>query len=286
MDFSRGRSDGLIYPSLSEFSTVYCDPHSQRLCIVYKEEIDVFLEFSYFFDDPVDVGNLISGSSSFSKTSLNIWKFTDHVLLKADSENFEHCFTSVWDECNCAVVWAFFGIAFLWDQNENWPFPVPRPLIHFPNLQACWVQHFHSIIFRLWNSSTGIPSLPLALFVVMLAKAHLNIPDCLALGEWSHHHDCLGHEDHFCTVLCILSCHLFLISSASFSSTLFLSFIVSIFAWNVPLVSLIFLERSLVFPILWEGFLISPCYSLERCIKMDISFLFSFAFHFSFHSYL
>ena len=92
--------------------------------IVNKAEIDVFLELSCFFDDPADVGNLISGSSAFSKTSLNIWKFTVHVLLKPGLENFEHYFTSVWDECNCAVVWAFFGIAFLWDWNENWPFPV------------------------------------------------------------------------------------------------------------------------------------------------------------------
>ena len=83
--------------------------------IVNKAEIDVFLELSCFFDDPADVGNLISGSSTFSKTSLNIWKFTVHVLLKPGLENFEHYITSVWDKCNCAVVWAFFGIAFLWD---------------------------------------------------------------------------------------------------------------------------------------------------------------------------
>ena len=58
--------------------------------IVNKAEVDVFLEVSCFFDDPVDVGNLISASSAFSKSSLNIWKFTVHVLLKTDSENFEH----------------------------------------------------------------------------------------------------------------------------------------------------------------------------------------------------
>ena len=92
--------------------------------IVNKAEIDVFLEFSCFFHDPADVGNLISVSSAFSKTSLNIRKFTVHILLKSGLENFEHYFTSMWDECTCAVVWAFLGIAFLWDCNENWPFPV------------------------------------------------------------------------------------------------------------------------------------------------------------------
>ena len=70
--------------------------------IVNKAEIDVFLELSCFFYDPVDIGNLISGSSAFSKTSLNIWKFTVQVLLKPGLENFEHYFTR--DECNCAVV--------------------------------------------------------------------------------------------------------------------------------------------------------------------------------------
>ena len=83
--------------------------------VVNKTEVDVFLELSCFFDDPVDAGNLISGSSAFSKTSLNIWKFMFHVLLKRGLENFEHYFASVWDECNCVVVWTFFGIVFLWD---------------------------------------------------------------------------------------------------------------------------------------------------------------------------
>ena len=63
--------------------------------IVNKAEVDVFLELSCIFDDPADVGNLISGSSAFSKTSLNIWKFTVHVLLEPGLENFEHFFTSV-----------------------------------------------------------------------------------------------------------------------------------------------------------------------------------------------
>ena len=132
--------------SLSEFFTVHCDPH-KGFGVVNKAEIDVFLELSCFFDDLADVGNLISGSSAFPKSSLNIWKFMVHVLLKPELENFEHYFTSMWDECKCVVVWAFFCIAFLRDWNENGPFPVLWSLLSFPNLLAYWVQHFHSIIF-------------------------------------------------------------------------------------------------------------------------------------------
>ena len=80
----------------------------------------------------------------------------------------------------------------------------------------------------------------------------LCIPGCLALGEWSHHHDYLGHEDLFCILLLVVySCHLYLISSASVRSLPFLSFIVPIFIWKVLLVSLIFLKRSLVFSIMF-----------------------------------
>ena len=115
--------------------------------VINEAETDVFLELSCFFDDPTNFGNLISDFSAFSKTSLKFWKFTVHVLLKPGLENFEHYFTSVWDECNCAVVWILFGITFLWDWNEKWPFPILWPLLGFPNVLAYLVQHFHSIIF-------------------------------------------------------------------------------------------------------------------------------------------
>ena len=91
--------------------------------IINEAEVDVFLEFFCLFNDLTDVGHLISGSSACSKSSLNIWKFLVHILLKPRLENFEHYFASMWDEYNCVVVWTFFGIAFLWDWNENWPFP-------------------------------------------------------------------------------------------------------------------------------------------------------------------
>ena len=134
--------------------------------VVNKAEVDVFLELSCFLDDPLDVGSfLISGSSAFSKSSLNIWKFRVHVLLKPGLENIEHYFASMWDECNCAIFCAFFGIAFLWDWNENWPFPVDQ-CGHCWVFQICWhidCSTFKVSSFRIWNSSTGIPSPPLAL---------------------------------------------------------------------------------------------------------------------------
>ena len=131
-----------------------------------------------------DVSNLISGSSAFSKFSLNIWKFMVHVLLKPGLENFEHYLASVWDECNCAVVWAFFGIVFLWDWNENWFF---QSCGHCWVFQICWhieCSIFTASSFRIWNSSPGIPSPSLALFVVVLSKAHLTLHSRMSGSRW------------------------------------------------------------------------------------------------------
>ena len=133
-----------LFQNFPEFVVIYI---VKGFGIVNKAKMDVFLELSCFFCDPANIGNLISGSSTFSKFSLNIWKFMVHVLLKPGLENFEHYFTSVWDECSCVVVWAFFAIAFLWDWNENWSFPDLGPPLSFPNLLAYWVEHFHSITF-------------------------------------------------------------------------------------------------------------------------------------------
>ena len=85
----------VLYSHLFQNFPQFIVIHTVGFGIVNKAEIDVFLELSFFFHDPVDVGNLISGSSAFSKTSLNIWKFMVHILLKAGLENFEHYFTSV-----------------------------------------------------------------------------------------------------------------------------------------------------------------------------------------------
>ena len=123
----------------------------------------------------MDVGNLITGSSAFSKSSLNIWKFLVHILLKLSLNVFEHYFASVWDDCNCTVVWTIFGVAFLWDWDENWPFPVLWPQLRFPNLLAHWWSTFTASSFRIWNSSAEILSPPLALFIVMFPKAHFTL---------------------------------------------------------------------------------------------------------------
>ena len=133
---------------------------------------------------------------SFFISGFYIWKFLFHVLLKPSLKDFDHYFASMWNECNCTVVWTFFGIALLWDWNENWPFPVCG---HCWVFQICWhieCSTFTASYFRVWHSSVGIPSLPIALFIVMVPKASftwLHTPGCLALGEWSHHYGYSGH---------------------------------------------------------------------------------------------
>ena len=125
---------------------------------------------------------------------------------------------------------------------------------HCCTSQICWhidCSTFTASSFRVWNSSTGIPSPPLALFVVMLPKAHLTSHSRMSGCMWMITPLRLcGSWRSFLYSSSVYSCHLFLIFSASVRSLPFLSFIEPIFAWNVPLVSLIFLKRSLVFHIL------------------------------------
>ena len=119
--------------------------------------------------------------------------------------------------------------------------------------QICWhieCSTFTALSFRIWNRSAGIPSPPLALFIVMLPKAHLTSHSRVSGSRWVITPSWLsGSWRSFSYSSSMYSCYLFLISSDSVRSIPFLSFIVPIFAWNVPLVSLIFLKRSLVFPI-------------------------------------
>jgi len=121
--------------------------------------------------------------------------------------------------------------------------------------QICWhieCSTFTASPFRMWNRSTGIPLPPLALFVVMLPKAHLTSHSRISGSRWVWVITPLWLSESWRSLLysSVYSCHLFLVSSASVRSIPFLSFIEPIFAWNDPLVALIFLKRSLVFPIL------------------------------------
>ena len=103
--------------------------------------------FPCFIYDSMEDSNLSSGSLAFSKFNFYIWKFSFHVPLKPNLNNFEHNHESMWNECSCTVVGTFFCIAFLWDWNENWPFPFLWPLLSFPNLLSYWVQLFYRLIF-------------------------------------------------------------------------------------------------------------------------------------------
>ena len=197
---------------------------------------------------------------------LAIWSLVPLPFLKSAwtsaSSRFTYCcslawrnlsitFTSVWDECNCAVVWAFLALLF---------FGIGMKTDLFQSCGHCWVfqicRHteystFTASSFKIWNSSTGIPSPSLALFLVMLPKAYLTSHSRMPGFRWVITPSWLCRSwRSFLYSSSVYSCHLFLISSASVRSVPFLSFIVPVFVWNVPLVSLIFLKRSLVFPIL------------------------------------
>ena len=144
----------LLFQNFPQFIVIHT---VKGIGVVNKAEVDGFLEFSCFFHDPADVGNLIYGSLAFSKSSLNIWAFWALLCQHGLLQSYGHC-------------WVF---------------------------QICWYIEYSSLIastFRIWNSSAGFLSPPLALFLVMFSKAHLTCtPGCLALGEWSQHCGYLGH---------------------------------------------------------------------------------------------
>ena len=224
---------------------------------------------------------------------LAIWSLVPRLFLKpawtSGSSLFTYCWnlawrilniTSVWNECNWAVVWEFFGITFFGDWNENWLF---QSCGHCWVFQICWHIECSTLTassFRIWNSSTVIPSSPLVLFIMMLPKDHLTshsrmsgsrwvwliIPSWLS-GPWR---SSLYSSS-------VYSCHLFLLSSASVRSIPFLPFFEPIFAWNVPLVSLIFLKRSLVFPILLFSS-VSLHWSLKKALLSLLAILWNSAF--------
>ena len=128
--------------------------------IVNKAEVEILLEFHCFLYDPANIGNLISDSSAFSKSSFYIYKFLVHRLLKPSVKDFEHYLASMWNECNCMVIGTLFGIALLWSWNENCPFSVLCPYLSFPNLLSIQYSFLTASSFRIWNCSAGIPPPP------------------------------------------------------------------------------------------------------------------------------
>ena len=105
-----------VFKSFLQFIVIHT---VKGFSVVNEAEIDVFLELLCFLHNSRNFGNLLSGSSAFSISSLYIWKFMVHVLLKPSLKDFEHNLTSMRNECNCMVVLTFFGTALLWDWNEN-----------------------------------------------------------------------------------------------------------------------------------------------------------------------
>ena len=105
------------------------------------------------------------------------WTSRSSQLLKPSLEDFEHYFASMWNECNCVVVWTFFAIALLWDWNENWLF---QSCGHYWVFQICWHIECSTLTassFRIFNSSAGIPSSPLALFTACISTSFFSITE-------------------------------------------------------------------------------------------------------------
>ena len=159
----------------------------KHFSVVNETEVDVFLEFPSFLYDPVNIGNLISGSSSFSKASFYIRKLLVHIMLKPSMQDFKHYHTSMGDECNCLMVSTFFSTTLFVNWDEDWPFPVLWPL-HLV-FQICWHIKCSTLMassFRVLNSSTGIPSYPLALLAAaaVLPKAHWTSFSRMSVSGW------------------------------------------------------------------------------------------------------
>ena len=163
-----------LFKNIPQFVVIHT---VKSFSIVNEAELDFFLEFLCFFYDPVYVGNLISGSSAFSKSSLHIWKFSVHVLLKPSLKDFKHNLAGMWNECSCMVIWTFFGIGMKIDLFQSCGHCC------FPNLLAQWMQRLTASSFKIWNSWSGILSPPLGLLVVMLPKAHLTWNSRISGGQ-------------------------------------------------------------------------------------------------------
>ena len=219
-----------LFKSFPQFVVIH---RVKGFSIVSEAEGDVFLEISCFFYDPTDVGNLISDSSAFSQSNLYIWKFLVHILLKPGLKDFEHDLASIWNECNCIVVCTFLALPFFGIEMKTDLF---QSCGHCSVFQICWHiewSTFTASYFRIWNSSTGILSPLLALFVVMLLKAHLTLNPRMSGSSWVITPSWLSASLRSFLYSSLYSCHLFLICSASVSvSVLYCAHLCG----NVPLV--------------------------------------------------
>ena len=243
--------------------------HTVKGFSIVETEVDV-LEFHCFLCDPESVGNFISGSPAFSKPRCAISKFLIHWMLKPSMQDFKHDLTSMGDKCNCLwwfehpLVMPFLGsgmrIDFFQSCGHCWVF------------QICWHIECNTLIassFRVLNNSTEIPSHPLVLLTVMLLKAHLTPHFRMSDSGWLIIPSQLsGSLRSFLYSSSVYSFYLFLISSVSTRCPPFLSFIVHIFMWNVPLVFPIFLKRSLGFPFLLFSSIFTHC-SLKKAFYID-----------------
>ena len=213
-----------------------------------------------------------SGSSWFTYYWSLAWRILSITLLACEMSAIVH-------------IWAFFGIAFLWVGMKT---DIFQSSGHCWVFQICWHiewSTFTASSFRIWNSSTGIPTPPLALFIVILPKAHLTSHSRMSGSRWVITPSWVsGSWRSFLYCSSVYSCHLFLISSVSVKSIPFLSFIVPIFAWNAPLIFLIFLKRPLVFSILLFSS-ISLHWSLRKAFLSLLAILWNSAFRWVYLSF-
>ena len=143
--------------------------------VVNEAEVDtVFLEFPFFFYDQMDIGNLISACSAFSKSACSSGSSWFRYCWSLPLKILRIHLASMWYECNCAVVWTFFSTALFWYWNQNLTFPVLWSLWVF---KMCWHIECSTLTassIRIWKTLAGIPSPPLAFFVTMLPKGPLD----------------------------------------------------------------------------------------------------------------
>ena len=247
--------------------------HKVKGFSIIETEVDVFLEFHCFLCDPESVGNLISGSSAFSKPRWAISRFSVHIVLKPSMQDFKYDFTSMGDKCNCLMVWTSLSNAFL---GTGMRIDFFQSCGHCWVFQICWHIECNTLTassFRVLNSSTEIPLHPLVLFTVMLPKAHLTPHFRMSGSGWLTIPSQLsGSLRSFLYSSSVYSFHLFLISSVSTRSQPFLSFIVPIFTWNVPLVFPISLKGSLVFPLLLFSSIFTHC-SLKKASEINLELI-------------